>query len=66
MPVNMAIASRSQGPTVNQLTANEAMASLASASSLNAYQGLNPEIDVHSMLDLMFAITCESLDGFQV
>jgi LCP family protein required for cell wall assembly len=64
MPVNTAIASRSQGPTVNQLTANEAMAS--SASSLNAYQGLNPEIDVHSMLDLMFAITCESLDGFQV
>jgi len=63
---NTAIANRSQGTTVNQITANEAMSTLMPAHSLNAYQGLNPEVGVHTMLDLLFAVTCESLDGFKV
>jgi LCP family protein required for cell wall assembly len=63
---NTAIANRSQGPTANQITANEAMSTLMPASSMNAYQGLNPVVGVHSMLDLLFAVTCESLDGFKV
>lgn len=66
MPANTTVANRSQGTTVNQMTANEAMSALVPASSLNAYQGLNPEVGVHSMLDLLFAVTCESLDGFKV
>jgi LCP family protein required for cell wall assembly len=65
LPANTAIASSSQGTTVSQMTANEAMSALAPASSLNAYQGLNPEVGVHTMLDLLFTITCESLDGFK-
>jgi LCP family protein required for cell wall assembly len=65
-PANTAIANRSQGTTVNQITANEAMSALMPASSLSAYQGLNPVVGVHSMLDLVFAVTCESLDGFKV
>lgn len=63
---NTAIANRSQVTTVNQLTANEAMSTLMPANNLNAYQGLNPEVGVHTMLDLLFAVTCESLDGFKV
>ena len=63
---NTAIANLSQGTTANQVTANEAMSTLMPASSLNAYQGLNPEVGVHTMLDLLFAVTCESLDGFKV
>jgi LCP family protein required for cell wall assembly len=65
-PANTALAASNQGSTANQLTANEAMSALSPASNLNAYKGLNPEVDVHSMLDLLIAITCESLDGFQV
>jgi hypothetical protein len=63
---NTAIANRSEGPTVSQMTANEAMSTLMSANSLSAYQGLNPEVGVHSMLDLVFAVTCESFDGLKV
>ena len=63
---NTAITNHSQGTTANQMTANEAMSTLMPASSLNAYQGLNPEVGVHTMLDLLFAVTCESLDGFKV
>jgi LCP family protein required for cell wall assembly len=66
LPANTAIASSSQGTTVNQMAANEAMSALTPASNLNAYQGLNPEEDIHSMLDLVFAVACESLDGFKV
>jgi hypothetical protein len=63
---NTAITNRSQGTTSSQMTADEAMSTLMPASSLNAYQGLNPEVGVHTMLDLLFAVTCESLDGFKV
>jgi LCP family protein required for cell wall assembly len=65
-PVNTAIANRSEGPTVSQVTANDAMSVLTPASSLSAYQGLNPEVGVHSMLDLVFAVACESFDGLKV